>query len=383
MSGPRLTDQEALAIVEANRQRNLEATKNFLIGTAKGATTDLPGFLMDIADKLAGDTVNLGDKDRSAQLFEAMTGIKTKSGSGGVEELVGSLINPIGAAKAVILPAVVAGKTAKQLEEAQRLLNSGIDVWSVFGKTGIYPGATDDILRSVISDVDAKIKPRDDLLSMDLTTEVPLSDVLDHPQLFALVPELENVKITGKLGVIGSGGYNRSLNKIFMGPMASETDFKSAILHETEHAIQNKFGMTRGGNPNMFFENRPAFESAKERLLNVQANLAAQTPKPTDSLKTVGDSLGILRRAELEAFRNYERISGEAEARAVETLLANPDLASTIPFDYYTYSRTGEYIPRNQLITDPADVPKVDVDPKIKVILDFIQRNPEFGKVRK
>ena len=56
-------------------EATLDRIRNFGIGVLKGVTTDVPGFLMDVADKLAGDTAVLGERDRSAQLFKKLKAV--------------------------------------------------------------------------------------------------------------------------------------------------------------------------------------------------------------------------------------------------------------------------------------------------------------------
>ena len=391
MASPRISSEEALAIVEKQRQERLESTKNFLTGFAKNFTTDLPGFLMDVADKLAGDTATLGEKDRSAQLFESMTGIKTKSGDGGVDELVGSLINPIGAAKAVIVPAVVAGKTFKQVREAQELLDTGTDVSTVFEKTGIFPGIVDSRMRAVISDEGAKLKYGDNLvtrragvftssegptqmLGLGMWGERTLGDILDHPELFKAVPQLKDIPVGATFGGYGGGAYHPTTNKIFMDANKSEKDYLSVLLHETQHAIQQEYMLPQGGNSGMFFNDREAFDKAKEVLRNVDAAQSKSPNRSDEILALIGDNRNALNWAETNAYQNYKNIAGEAEARAVQELFLNPKKAHKVPYDYYDS-------PLGELIANPSSVPKVDSDPVVKAILDFIERNPEFGKL--
>jgi hypothetical protein len=389
----KLSDEETLATVEEMRQKRLASTKDFLVGFAKAATTDLPGFLMDVADKLAGDTKTFGEKDRSSQLFERMTGIKSKTGSGGAEEVLGSMISPtgaVGAAKAVILPAMVAGKTFKQVREAEALLGAGTDVSTVFEKTGIYPGLTDDIYRSVISDAGASLKYGEGLVEriskpnfnadpterLFLSSNTPrtLGDILDHPELFSRAPELADLPVEASLGGFGGGSYSPARNKIFLQANSSEDKFLNVLLHEVQHGIQNKYGMTPGGNPGMFFDDRESFNRAKEVLKNVDESLYSKSPVHP-SLATISTAQESLRAAQHKAEQNYLRIAGEAEARAVEQLRKNPDFAGSIPFDYYDINPA-------YAIHDPWQIEAVDADPTVKAIVDFVKRNPEFGKTK-
>lgn len=255
----KLSDKETLAIVEDMRQKRIESTKNFFTGMAKAVTTDLPGFLMDVADKLVGDTASFGEKDRSAQLFEKMTGIKTVSGKGGADELIGGMVNPvsaIGAAKAVIVPAVLLGKN---VEQAKILAKAGMSPATIFDQTGVYKEGGK--WKAAISDKDATANA--DVLTDRYTS---LKKVLDHPALYELYPDLKNLSITSTDPGSGSallGELYRGVRAIGIDPMIPGDDFKRILLHEVQHEIQSleKFG--KGGNPEQFRILDPAMSSDK------------------------------------------------------------------------------------------------------------------------
>ena len=123
----------------------------------------------------------------------------------------------------------------------------------------------------------------------------------------------------------------------------------------------------------MFIERKELFDKAKNALANVKSSQSQSKIKDEVNMRMIKDAQKSLRLAESQAFRNYERIAGEAEARAVQTLFMNPEKAGEIPLNYYN-------VPLNELIRYPESVPKVDADPVVKAILDFVARNPEFGK---
>jgi len=388
----KLTNEEVTKIVEKSGEERRASVKNFFTGMAKAVTTDLPGFLMDVADKLAGDTTTLGEKDRSAQLFEKMTGIKTKSGSGGVDELIGSMVNPI-SSTAVIVPAFITKKLG-QVKNAQQMLDTGNDVSSVFEATGIYPSVTDDILRTVISDEGAKLKYGAGLIErtapLGISPEGPkqrlsvgmwenrtLGQILDHPELFKAIPELQDVPVGSQFGGWESGAFSPESGKIFMGATRDEATFKSILLHETQHAIQNRFGMTQGGNSGMFYNDKAAVDNAIERLRNVDARQDASPVNSVNISGMIGEAQNSLNWANRNAFDNYLRLEGEAEARAVQELLKNPSLSSKVPLDYYPDIRS-----LADVISGPEAVPKVDESPAVKAIIEFMKRNPEFGKTK-
>ena len=390
MASPRISSEEALSIVEKQRQERLESTKNFLTGFAKAVTTDLPGFLMDVADKLAGDTATLGEKDRSAQLFEAMTGIKTKSGSGGVDELLGGMINPagaIGAGKAIILPAFAAGKSLGQLKEADRLIDAGLSAQEVFTKTGIYQDPTGAGLRSVVSDqgsgvrmpyvqeIPRILKYKDGraekalVAKLDPNTEMWLSDLFAHPDP-VVSTAIKDITVRGDPKGFGGGAFNSGSRHITLQSQRSAKDLQTALLHEIQHVIQNDFSMPFGGNPEMFFKDKIGVEVAKSKL---EALITDPDYISGLSDNAVRDLLGASKTLKLldeEALSLYKRIPGEAEARAVEDLFTSGDaLLPRVPTSYYD-------VPVDELLANPQYLPKLDERAGIKLLLDYINKLP-------
>lgn len=437
MASPRISSEEALAIVEKQRQERLESTKNFLTGFAKAVTTDLPGFLMDVADKLAGDTATLGEKDRSAQLFEAMTGIKTKSGSGGVDELLGGMINPIGAAKAVIIPARLgAASKAVSLEKA------GANADEIYGLTKTYRDPLTNNIKEVIPDTGADFLPgainiklghqnpfaahnnpsRVGELAHGIFTDKTLGDVLSHPFMDDLMG-VEAAKV-GRLilapGVRGS--FNPDRDTIRLASNMDPNQMLSTILHETQHALQFRAGTQGGGNSGMFFAAGDAFEASKKSALKLSSVLEAEFDKafkgsqgleqynsPSYTLqnfiaeteiegvfgelakrkldkipvKTLSayrpvqeakKAASALSKASDDAFQGYKNLLGEAEARLVQTQHKLGDY-TTHPLKLMA-DELGvriDDLPK-VLIGDASEIKPVDVSPEVKEAMEFVEK---------
>jgi hypothetical protein len=375
----KLTVEEVTEITETAQRERLASVRDFLVGTIKAVTTDLPGFLMDVADKIAGDTSVLGEKDRSSQAFEKLTGIKS---TGSVEEMVGGMVNP-----AMIVPAFLT-KTVGAMKAAQ-LANKALPDQQVFKMFGMFKSPSDDILRTVISDKGASLKmgvPKGPKLLRGETMvlspspgahSLTVGDILDHPDLFSVMPELRDVRVKGMFGAKGGGSFNPETGMIRLGDADSEQEMLSTLLHEVQHSIQNNFGMTGGGNLGMFIDDPDFLKAAQKRLANVVNQQAERTQKSVGGSSEVTmmamDARRELRKAEEKAFSMYKAIAGEEEARAVQKLLANPSLASKVPTSYYD-------TPLTDIIVDPLTAPKVTDDPKVRAILDYMASNPEFGK---
>jgi hypothetical protein len=437
MASPKLTSEEALAIVEKQRQERLESTKNFLTGFAKAVTTDLPGFLIDVVDKMAGDTVYLGEKDRSAQLFEAMTGIKTKSGEGGVDELLGGMINPAGVAKAVIIPARLgAASKAVSLEKA------GANADEIYGLTKTYRDPLTQSIKEVIPDTGADFLPgainiklghqnpfgshnnpsRVGELAHDIFTDKTLGDVLSHPFMDDLMG-VEAAKI-GRLilapGVRGS--FNPDKDTIRLASNMDPNQMLSTLLHETQHALQFRAGTQGGGNPGMFFAAEDAFEASKKSALKLRSALEAEFDKafkgsqgleqynspsfmlqnfiaeteldgvfgelakrkldkiPVKTLSAyrpvqeAKKAASTLSKASDDAFEGYKNLLGEAEARLVQTQHKLGDY-TTHPLKLMA-DELGvrvDELPK-VLIGDVSEIKPVDVSPEIKEAMEFVEK---------
>jgi hypothetical protein len=92
-------------------------------------------------------------------------------------------------------------------------------------------------------------------------------------------------------------GFNEAL---------SPRDFKSVSLHEGQHAIQNREGMAKGGNPNAFTPDQIAAERA--RILAADQG---------DGWTSINTAAGDISDTEV-ARRLYNRLAGEVEARTVQ-----------------------------------------------------------------
>jgi hypothetical protein len=387
----RLTDPPKKRDTAENRA---QSAADFVLGAIRGAvksvTTDIPGFLMDAADQLAGQVKSFGEKDRSEQLFSAVTGTKKDSRQG---ELVGSFMNPIAATQAIIAPAFLV-KSLKQVKKADQALREGIDAAQVEKYTGIFrlPENVDDgVLRAIIDDSKAKLRYSDspaevgvlrrqspinsDGPSMNVhigTSDIrKLPEVLDHPELFAAIPELKNTRVINEFGGFRGAAYFPDEDIIRIASDNSPERFLQTLLHETQHAVQTKFNMNPGGSPRQFLTDPQAFKEAKAHIDSVDNGLMELFKKKTDpeSVATimrrqevVAKKQQALRTADNQALESYFRIAGEREASAVEAMRA-ANTRSIPSMQYY-----GSDLDR--LISDPLTAPKTDSSAIIQTIIN-------------
>ena len=78
-----------------------------------------------------------------------------------------------------------------------------------------------------------------------------LGNVFEHPELLQAYPDLANIKVGKETSGMYRGMYNPEENTITTGGgvIGGADQARSTMLHELQHAIQEKEGMAKGGNP--------------------------------------------------------------------------------------------------------------------------------------
>lgn len=177
-----------------------------------------------------------------------------------------------------------------------------------------------------------------------LSYPLSLNKIIDDPQMFIEYPELANVKVqvNVKSGNKNKGSYSSNLLDTELGKIdvqASDFEnFKSVLIHEIQHAIQEIEGFAKGGN----------IESMTEFVINDLEKII----KDSDTMKELEDlkekvvksknkkTGSIVKEIEKEQKRllnnlinklvddgtissmkadNYHRLAGEVESRNVQT----------------------------------------------------------------
>ena len=127
---------------------------------------------------------------------------------------------------------------------------SADDIWA---ETGWYKNPADDKWRFEIPDESAKFKEK----QIAKNTEYALGDVLSHPALYDVYPQLPEyvVEFDGDLEP-GQGSFDAAKQKITLS--WNDAFNMQVLLHEIQHAVQNIEGFGRGGNPNMTLPYEPS-----------------------------------------------------------------------------------------------------------------------------
>jgi hypothetical protein len=160
--------------------------------------------------------------------------------------------------------------------------------------------------------------------------ESTLTELIDHPDLFKQYPELKSAKV-----IITKGGESASydplrntitLPKGFDMSLSPSTA-KSTLLHEIQHAIQEKEGFARGGSPSSTLFTPEI--TAELKKLQEKIQLAMKSGK--DPLPLMDE---FARKHEMSRFDVYQRLAGEVEARDVQSRmnLSPEERMRTLPY---------------------------------------------------
>jgi hypothetical protein len=308
----------------------IQAASAIATGMARGNTADTLGAPVDMINTaITPLTSRLGIATETP--FGGSAHMRHLFGMGedkNAAETAGSMISIGGAVKAMIVGAARLGKIGKaDIEKAQELFTKHPEVKpaSVYNATGVYKGE-DDKLRSVISDNAAKTK------NLPGSGEkAKLGDVLDHPQLFELYPELKDIDVVGASIGGKEGSFTASRGKgdpgtikisgvgqkfidsmrLDDGTQATESDIRSVLLHETQHAIQSIEKWIPGGSPKQFLP-KDVDKQAKAVQEAVKRGRESTDPATKAAAERFKDRFNAKLK---DAHVQYENIPGEQEAR--------------------------------------------------------------------
>ena len=158
------------------------------------------------------------------------------------------------------------GANLESLREAQEMQAAGADMESIRKATGWHQFA-DGKWRFEIDD--SRMQLRTD--AADIPNYTTLGELVDAPELFEAYPDMADLSVTFCTLEDGqNGGYSRKFDSIEL-----SRDLKNrpeallnSLIHEAQHAIQNREGFASGANPaywNRRMENGFDSRTAEER----------------------------------------------------------------------------------------------------------------------
>lgn len=158
------------------------------------------------------------------------------------------------------------GANLESLREAQEMQAAGADMESIRKATGWHEGM-DGKWRWEIDDSGMQLRTD----AADIPNYTTLGELVDAPELFEAYPDMADLSVTFHTLEDGqNGGYSRKFDSIEL-----SRDLKNrpeallnSLIHEVQHAIQNREGFASGANPaywNRRMENGFDSRTAEER----------------------------------------------------------------------------------------------------------------------
>lgn len=211
-------------------------------------------------------------------------------------------------------------------------------------KSGVYDDPVDIIRRR--ADERADFMTDEELLESFLPY-FKLDEAIDHPELFKEYPILDNINVVLDPDIPkGGASYGGGTIRVNPDSVSDPDEFKSLILHETQHAVQEIEDFSRGGRPDFFADtetaavlkqkldssahaSKAAWEGLNPRQKHeVQYYLQTQDYDINDLDDKVAEYLLLLNeqrfaKHDVDKYLHsrYESLSGEEEARLVERRL--------------------------------------------------------------
>lgn len=178
------------------------------------------------------------------------------------------------------------------------------------------------------------------LYNKDTTTKAKLSEIITHDELFKAYPQIRNVEIVfnknmnkgeyanatiSQKGGLRSSAYIEVSKQAFYKDGAFSVDeFKKTLMHEVQHIIQAYEGFANGSLPSEQYE----------RLRRIAVADYKKNPSAYKNIADTAEEFADVMVTPRDAFRAYQNVYGEQEARNVEDRLklSKEERAKTMPF---------------------------------------------------
>lgn len=171
----------------------------------------------------------------------------------------------------------------ENMAKAAAMFDAGVNEGTIYNETGVFKGA-DGKLRYEI---------RDDASTINTDVSKPavfLDDFLDHPELFETYPSLGGVRVRFEDDTSGYlGSYLPNADEIRLKTGRTPEETRSTLLHEIQHAVQNREGFSGGSNLSMSLDQAADF--ANKVLTSTEAKALAYN---SQSFNQLYDQLGPL-----------------------------------------------------------------------------------------
>ena len=308
---------------------------------------ELGGYMSPAFGKVAKPAVTGYAKLAGQEINAAMTGQPTRS-------LLGQMTPK---PKQIFI-----GENAKTWNKADaekflQLEKSGADPVDAWKLTGTFR-SPDGKLRQEISD--AKSMSGEKLYSWGEATDLQRGNstvvrrqkALLHPELSAAYPDTKNIMVSLKPN--RSGGYYEIGSDNIGVPVIGENNAadRSLMLHELQHAIQQREGFAGGANPNAPYPAGVRDQMIRDQFEQLKLATQYDPTNPYSSPNTLTDEELLqmaIRNIDAEngvgRMQAYLRSAGEAEARAAQNRMNMTNAERRAKFPYESYD-----VPINDLI---------------------------------
>lgn len=218
---------------------------------------------------------------------------------------------------------------------------------------GKLPGIFDRLLREnpgkSLNDL-KKEGNRDALyyLNAQDNNKAKIKDVFGHNEIFNQYPDLQDLEVNPFAS--GKGDFSEGRIRLNPSSFVGKDDAKSTLLHELQHAIQEKEGFARGGSPDTE-KSSPHLEDYKNTIRGLD-NLQVAMIEGRDSAEVYSPISGQWKTISKDSFQNvldkyikeadsmkkfinengydlnpydrYQRLAGEVESRDVQARMNMP-----------------------------------------------------------
>jgi hypothetical protein len=276
-----------------------------IVGTAVG--NPLVNSALDAA-KLPGDAY-LGNVD-----------LNSPAGFARAQNMAGMLMGggmPMaeGGAAGIFGGKLAQAASMDDLRKAQRMMATRSGDENTWRATGWMQGPDKEWKFEIPDQKSALKTDATDTLASKGVWAGALSDILDHPELFKQYPDLAKMDVIAQYNPMGpgtSGSFHGNYIRLNSNQFDGPNGMHGALLHELQHAVQDKEGFARGASPSDFtYKNSPLFAEKK----------SGEDPYDT-----------------------YRRVAGEVEARMVQSRMPVSDLGRKLIYP------TPDVLPENQIM---------------------------------
>ena len=146
------------------------------------------------------------------------------------------------------------GSKRENMNIAQEMFDAGRDEREIYNRTGVFKGA-DGKLRYEILDENSSIN-----LDRFGEEELRLEDFLNHPELFETYPTMRGIRVDkARDDAAYRGAFLPTSQRIFLRGDLSPEQMRSTLLHEAQHAVQDREGFSGGSSPSLALEQASDF----------------------------------------------------------------------------------------------------------------------------